>query len=180
MCKLCDYVSDSGWTQIGWSAFSKACREKRKSNEKCRTWDRYQHHVLCFHTSHQNPTTRQECKRSRDHEGEIVVLMHADPSALLPSAKDLGDIPQMYSDHIVTKKRIRIDPAIRAERKTWPNTKRERLGQTQNLLVTDSEVSPSHLPRVTGCSLKTSCKRPRKVRAEADFIILKMADEWAI
>jgi len=58
----------------------------------------------------------------------MVVLMHADPSALLPSAKDLGKIPQMHSDHIVTKKRIRIDPAIRAERKTWPNTKFARDG----------------------------------------------------
>ena len=57
-----------------------------------------------------------------------MVLMHADPSASLPGAKDLGDIPQMYSDRIVTKKRIRIDPAIRAERKTWTNTKFARDG----------------------------------------------------
>jgi hypothetical protein len=59
---------------------------------------------------------------------KIVVLMHADPSALLPDAKDLGDVPQMYSDRIVTKKKIRIDPAIRAERKTWTNTKFARDG----------------------------------------------------
>ena len=57
-----------------------------------------------------------------------MILMHADPSALLPGAKDLEGIPQMYSDRIVTKKKIRIDPAIRAERKTWTNTKFARDG----------------------------------------------------
>ena len=58
-----------------------------------------------------------------------MVLMHAEPSASLPGAKDLGDIPQMYSDRIVTKKKkIRIDPNVRAERKTWTNTKFARDG----------------------------------------------------
>ena len=73
--------------------------------------------IMCSVFTHLIRTRRQgknaskKCKHSRDHEGEIVVLMHADPSALLPGAKDLGDMPQMYSDHIVTKKRISIDPA---------------------------------------------------------------------
>jgi hypothetical protein len=143
---------NSGWTQIGWSAFSKAYREKKRNNKRCRNRARIQHRGLCFHDSHEKPTTREECKHKSNHHGDTVVLMHADPHELLPVAIDLDVIPQNCSDRVISKKRIPVVSAIRAEK---------RLGPTHYLLVTDSVVSLSHFPTVTGFSSNNSCKRPR-------------------
>ena len=122
MCKLCGYVSDSGWSQIGWSAFSKAKREKKQNGEECWKWEQIQHHALCLDASHENPTTkREECKCRRGHETEIAVFMHADPSAVLPDASELKNIQQMQSTLVPCKQRLPIVKSIRDAIETGPN-----------------------------------------------------------